>query len=320
MTLVSIARQLVATIGKMILTLSGENSFGVQFELRRIIQGFIKNHGDLAVEQIDASEASESAVKDALTSLPFLTSTKLVVLRQVSGNQSVSEQIEQFIIQVPDTTEVVIVEERLDKRSSLYKFLKNKTDFKEFQSLDAFQVVRWVGDQTKKLSGTITPGTARYLVERIGTNQERLNNELSKLVLYDKAITKQSVDLLTDKNPSSSIFDLLEAAFNAQTNALLRLYEEQRQMKVEPQQIIAMLSWQLHVLVLVKTAGKKSADEIAHEASISPFVVKKSQRLAEELSLGEINNLISNLLKLDIMSKTKSIDLDDALIHYLLAI
>src|SRR3546814_19438404 len=67
-----------------------------------------------------------------------------------------------------------------------------------------------------------------------------------------------SSDLLT---PQSTIFELLDAALSGNTRRALELYEEQRSMKVEPQQIIAMLAWQLHVLAVVKAAGERRSEE-----------------------------------------------------------
>jgi DNA polymerase-3 subunit delta len=172
----------------------------------------------------------------------------------------------------------------------------------------------------KGRGGALSSSDARYLVERVGTNQQILANELDKLLLYNEQVTRQTIDTLTDETPQSTIFQLLEAAFAGQTKRALKLYEEQRAMKVEPQQIIAMLAWQLHILAVIKTAGERTADEIARAAKLNPFVVRKSQAVARNLSPGEFKNLIRRLLKIDVASKRTSIDTDEALQHYLLTI
>ena len=104
---------------------------------------------------------------------------------------------------------------------------------------------------------------ARYLVERVGTNQQLLANEIEKLALYDKDISKESIDLLTEETPQSTIFELLEAAFAGNHRKVQTLYAEQRAMKVEPPQIIALLAWQLHILAIIKTAGDRTPETIA---------------------------------------------------------
>jgi DNA polymerase III delta subunit len=79
-----------------------------------------------------------------------------------------------------------------------------------------------------------------------------------------------------------------------------------------------MLGWQLHVLAVIKTAGDRSADEIARDAKMSPFVVRKSQNVARRLTLAQLKTLISDLLVIDTLSKRTSLDLDEALQHFFL--
>ncbi|MGC1177308.1 MAG: hypothetical protein WA843_04520, partial [Candidatus Saccharimonadales bacterium] len=165
---------------------------------------------------------------------------------------------------------------------------------------------------------SLSTADARYLVERVGVNQQLVSNELEKLLLYDATISRKTIELLTDPAPQSTIFQLLEAAFAGNTKTVLKLYAEQRAQKVEPPQIIAMLAWQLHVLAIIKTAGDRSTDQIAQEARLNPFVVRKSQGIARSLSLADLKNLIADLLKIDIVTKRTTTDPDEALQHYLL--
>lgn len=300
------------------ITLTGENSFGLQQELHRLINGFVAEHGDLALERLDGETADPARVREALTGLPFLAAKKMVVLRSLSTNKQL--QAEQLLGDISEITDVIIVEPKLDKRLSYYKFLKKQTDFREFPELDAQGLTRWLADEAKRCGGSISHGDARYLVERVGASQQLLSNELEKLLLYDPNITRQTIDLLTDAAPQSTIFQLLEAAFAGNTKQALRLYAEQRAQSVEPIQIIAMLAWQLHALAVIKTAGDRTADVIAKEAKLNPFVVRKSQSIARSLSLVQLKELVSDLLQIDIQAKRTNIDTDEALQHYLLAL
>jgi DNA polymerase-3 subunit delta len=112
----------------------------------------------------------------------------------------------------------------------------------------------------------------------------------------------------------------LEAAFAGRTKTALRLYGEQRAQKVEPAQIIAMLSWQLHVLAIVKTAADRPVETIAKEAKLNPFVVRKSQGIARQLSMAELKRLIRELLQIDVALKRTAIDADEVLQHYLMTL
>ena len=304
----------------MITTLTGENAFGLRAELDKLVGDFVGEQGDLALERIDAEEAELPRIQEALTNLPFLASRKLVVLRAPSSNKNFVEQHEQLLSDIPETTDVILLEPKLDKRLSYYKFLKSKTDWREFQALDSNGLASWLVQRAKAHNAALNSSDARYLVERVGTDQQFLGNELDKLVLYDPKISRETIDLLTDPTPQSTIFELLEAAFAGQGRKVLKLYAEQRAQKVEAPQIIALLAWQLHILALLKTAGDRTPDQIAQQAKVNPFVVRKSQGIARNITLPELRSKIQELVQLDVKSKRTNLDTDAALQDYLLTL
>lgn len=304
----------------MIRTLSGENSFGLQHALRTIVDSFVAEQGDLALERIDGQEATYEHIREAVTSLPFLASTKLVVLRAPSANKQFVEQHAALLADLPSTTELVIVEPKLDKRLGYYKYLKKHTEYTEFTPMDGASLSRWLVEQSKQRGGSISQSDAHYLVERVGASQQLVSNELDKLLLYDAAVTRKTIDVLTEATPQSTIFQLLEAAFAGHDRQALELYAEQRALKVEPQQVVAMLAWQLHILALCKAAGDRSADAIAKDAKLNPYVVRKSQGIARKIRVAELKVLVADLLQIDARSKRTALDLDEALQHFILKI
>lgn len=302
----------------MTTTLTGTNSFALQHELRTIVAAFLTEHDAMGLERIDGEEAEFDRLSEALTSLPFLASKKLVILRTPGLNKKFIEQAEKLLAEVPETTDVVIVEPKLDKRGGYYKLLKKSTDYKEFPELDVNGLARWASEQAKTDGGSLSSSDGRFLVERVGANQQLLSNEIAKLLLHDAQITRQTIELLTEPTPQSTIFELLEAAFNGNAKRTMALYHEQRAMKVEPQQIIAMLAWQLHIIALVKTGGSRSPETVAKEAKVSPYVVKKTSAIARKISPGQFKQLLQDLLKIDMRLKRESLDADEVMQHYLL--
>lgn len=304
----------------MITTITGNNSYLMKQKVKSLVSAFVSEHGDLALERLDGEEIGLPAVLDAIQSIPFLTAKKMVVLRSGTANKEIAEAIEQIISTSADSTELIIYEPSVDKRTSYYKTLKKLTEFNEYNQLSEQELASWIKDRATQLGGRISLGDAAYLVQRIGSSQEQLANELDKLLTYDNEISRSNIELLTEASPQSKIFDLLDAAFAGQGRRALGLYQEQRSQKVEPQQILAMLGWQLHALALVKAAGKRSPNAIASEAGLSPFVVRKSLTVTNRLSLERIKELVAGALEIDVNSKTKALNLDDALKAYILSI
>jgi DNA polymerase-3 subunit delta len=267
---------------------------------------------------LDGEEASYDRMHEAAQSLPFLVSKKLVILRAPGANKDFVEHFEQFVGDIAETNDVVLVEPKLDKRLGYYKQLKKQTEFKEFAVLDANGLARYLVDYAKQQGGTLSSTDARLLIDRVGTNQLTLQHEVDKLLAYKPAIDRAAIELLTERTPQSSIFELLDAAFAGNAKRAMQLYKEQREARVEPQQIIAMLIWQLHILAIVKTAGQKSSDNIARDAKLSPYTVQKTQNLARRISLARLKELITALREFDVRLKSESISADEMTQYYLL--
>ncbi len=303
-----------------VVTITGTNDFVRSSELRRVVGAFMAENGDLALERLDGEDHDFVRIQEALTSLPFLANKKMVLLAKPSANSQFAEAAERLIADLPDTTDLVLVEPKFDKRSSLYKLLKKQTDFREYNQLDESRLVTWLTERAKTNGARLSSSDARYLIDRVGPNQQLLSTEVDKLGLYSQTISRESIELLAEKAPQSSVFDLIETAFSGNKKRALSLYDEQRQQKIDPMQIIAMFAWQLHVLALVCASEGRSADVIAREAKQSPYTISKSQRLAHQTNLSKIRELIDALTTIDRRSKREAIDLDEALQNFILRI
>lgn len=304
----------------MVITLTGANSFALRHAQRALTDAFVAEQGDMGLERLDGEESTIERISEALTSLPFLSNKKMVLIRRGSANKQFAERAVDLLAGIPETTDVLVVEPKLDKRSAYYKYLKKSTDFREYNELDPNGLARWLVQSAKEQGGSLSQADASFLVARVGMSQQLLANELDKLLLYSPHVTRDTIELLTVATPQSTIFELLEAAFAGNTRQALQLYAEQRALKVEPQQITAMLAWQLHILALVKTAGERPPESIAAEAKVSPYVVKKSASIARKLTLAELKRLITALAEIDARSKRETFAIDDALQHYLLTL
>ena len=301
----------------MVVTLTGNNSYALRRRLNQLIGEFVSEQGELALERIEAESVDLQAILDAVQSLPFLAARKMVVVRDLSANKPAAEAIEQIISSVEDSTDLIIYEPAPDKRTSYFKVLKSKTELEEFNELDTRSLANWLADEAKKQGGQLGLADANYLVERIGANQQMLASELGKLLTYDPQVTRANIDLLTEPTPQGKIFELLDAAFGGNKKRALKLYEEQRAQRVEPQAILAMIAWQLQLLALAKYSKDKPATTVAKDAGLNPYPVTKAKNLAAKISKNELNKMVDEALDIDWRGKTTAIDLDEALKTYI---
>jgi DNA polymerase-3 subunit delta len=304
----------------MIKVITGKNSYGRVEALKKLVAGFVAEHGDMALEKIDGEESSYDRIRESLESMPFLASKKLVVLRSPSKQKEFQEKAKDLLENIPDSTDVVIYEPDLDKRTSYAKYLKKQEGYQEFNELDANGLAGWLVETADKRGAKLSRTDANMLVNRIGPKQQMLHGELGKLISSGKTINKKLIGELVESVPQSTIFDLLDSAFSGNHKKMLEIYNEQRIQNVEPQAMIGLIVWQLHVLTVCVWAEGRGAGQIASESKISPYVLRKSIGISSNLTKQKVKKMLSDLLDLDQAIKTSSINADDALQAYLLGI
>ena len=303
----------------MITVITGDNLYELNERLRKLVASFVAEHGDLALEKLDGEEATYEAILGAVESQPFLAARKLIVLRRPSANKQFIENIEYIVGRCAESNDLIIFEPKLDKRTSYYKQLKKLGDFHEYSQSEIRDLPVWIVKYVKEHGGAIGSADARFLVDRVGPNQQLLVQELDKLMTYNRQITRQTIELLCEPTSQSTIFQLLDAAFAGNAKRALEFYEDQRRQRVEPLAIIGMIAWQLHLLAIVKTAKGKDNNLIAKEAKASPYVIQKTRRIADGLTLGQVRSLVSRVTDADARMKTTAVDADmvmtDLIIH-----
>jgi DNA polymerase-3 subunit delta len=301
----------------MIITITGNNNYLMRQRLAELTGRFVAEQGELALQKLDAETAEPAAILEAVQSLPFLASRKMVVLYRLGLNKAALERIEQIIGSADDSMDLIFYEPNPDKRTSYFKVLKSQTQLEEYTELDVHALAGWLTEEAQKQDGQLSQADAKYMVDRLGPNQEMLANELAKLLIYDPKVSRQTIDLLTVKTPQSKVFDLLDSAFGGDKKRALELYDEQRAQRVEPQAIMAMLAWQLDLISLAVLAKGRAANDIAQAAGVSPYPFQKAQRMSSNIDKQRLKTIVNEALAIDIKSKTTNLELDEALKTYI---
>jgi DNA polymerase-3 subunit delta len=301
----------------MTLTLTGENKFALNEKLKEIKNKFLKKNKTAQIQILNGSKIELEDLKIELSSLSLFSPERLIIIDQPSLIKNFKEEVEQILVGLGSDLTLIILEDSLDKRSSYYKYLFSKTTYLEFKILDINALTDWIIDYTEKKAATINIADARYLIDRIGFDQYALLNELNKLILYNQVISRKSIELLSDASITSTVFDLIDSAFNGRYRQALNLYKEQRIKNVAPEMILAMFGWQLNILALVKSWSPKYGP-INAATNLNPYSVTKAQALVTKLSFIQLRSIISKLHEGDLKSKTVSFSLDDFLQNLLL--
>lgn len=277
----------------MITVLTGQNSFEIQRALQQLSAQF-----DGVIEKIDGTSLGLPHLPDLFTGGTLFAENRLIVIRDLSQNAVVWEKLPEWIPRIPEEIHVVLVDEKLDKRTSTYKTLKKDTDLREYPAWsdkDWAMAEAWVIQEAKRLNVTLDKKLAHHIVERVGMDQWQLLSALEKLSLVD-TISPAVIDEIIDPKPSENVFQLFELALEGKYK---RVHEMLRTLELteEPYRLFALLSSQAFQLAAVANAGE--GDSPSKDFGIHPYVAGKLARYGKKIGPTGVKRVIEAFAKAD---------------------
>jgi len=292
----------------MVYTLTGPNGYELGSFLSQLRSDFTSKYGEGGVENYTGEQLTPEIIANALGGVSLFSSNRMVIIRGLVDAKDVIDRLLAHLKNVSDDVVLILIEPNLDKRTTLYKSLKNQTEFKEFGNLSEDGILRWIQSEVENDGGEIKSSQSRQLYEYCGLDQLRLSNEIQKLVLYEPKITSENIELLVEKDPRDTIFELLELALSGQSGRSVNKLMSLESAHEDPFQIASMLIWQTHILAVVQTANGLSDGELAKDHKINPYVFSKTKRLLPGVSVTKLRQTVDTVAKLDLTLKSNAHD------------
>ena len=279
-----------------------------------------KKIADAAVPDGSFSEMNRSVYKGAAElgpilddcgTLPFMAEKKLVLLRDsglfFQGRKADSDAMNSYLSSLPETTVLVFTEEKVDKRSTLYKTVKKLGECLEFQRLKDSELADFIKKQCK--NGIDCP---EYFVAEVGNDIEKLLGELKKAQEYagNRTITKQDIDDVCSKSLDTYIFNMTKAVGQRNTAEALEIYGNMLTAKESPLGILNMLARQLRYTLECKhlAAKGKNAAYIAEQLGMRDWQIKNYIAQARNFTNAELLNGLNACYNCDTDIKTGKIN------------
>ncbi len=286
----------------MIRVLVGENTFEIEQFIKAQEAQF-----EGTVTRLIGEELSEEQFISLLTSLDLFSEKKLIIIRQLSDQKTIWNQMASWLGRVSDSVELILLEKALDKRTALYKKLKEQAEIKEFIAWgkrDYLEASRWLENQAKQLSLKLDKKIVQQILTVVGFDQWQLYNFLQQLQFVDK-ITEATISDLAPKDKSDNIFDLLERALAGKAQQVQQMLASLR-LTEDVYALSNILAGQIQQLVVVAVA--RPGDRLAQDFKVHPFVVEKFQILARQQSLKKLTRVVAILVENDRKLKTSQLD------------
>jgi DNA polymerase III delta subunit len=277
----------------MITALIGDNSFAIHQALAALISA-----SDSSPERFDGSELEQRQLPDLLMGATLFASHRLVIIRNLSQNTALWAKLPDWLERVADTTHLVLIDEKPDKRTSAYKALKSGGAIKEFPAWtdkDRSAAEQWVAEHAKQAGVLLDRKLAQHLVQRVGVDQWQLASAIEQLSLVE-LVSVATIDEYIEPNPAENVFQLLELSLQGRHDKVYEMLQT-LELTEEPYRLFALLSSQVVQLAAVGLAG--SDDRPAKDFAIHPYVAGKLAQQARRLGPKGIKRALGVFAKAD---------------------
>jgi len=213
---------------------------------------------------------------------------------------------------MPDTTCLLFVETEVDKRSRLYKAVKNCGRITEFQTQDEKTLMKWILGILKKENRKITEATLQLFLERTGTDMENISMELEKLLSFTQSrdvITNRDIEEICTLQTTNRIFDMIRAIAEKNQKQALTLYYDLLALKEPPMRILFLIARQFQQLLLIKSLAAKGYDKntIAAKAQVAPFIAGRCMAQAKSFTREQLEAAVRDCVDSEEAVKTGQI-------------
>ncbi|MBI5421805.1 DNA polymerase III subunit delta [Candidatus Peregrinibacteria bacterium] len=310
---------------------TGEETFLLHQQVQAWKEAFRKRgEGDLNLAVIDGSRTDEAELISQIETMPFLSEKRLVFIENLPEAAKATAKAEDkeeseeapsaggqrlidYVGKIPETSVVIFVQAKPDKRKSLYKKLVQHAEVKEFKVLEPAALAQWVRTQAAKRQASIDPRSVEHLIGLVGPNLWRLEQEIQKLSNYaeGKPITIEAIDELVIPSLEANVFHLTDALGAKDARKAIRNLHQVVAAGENLRQTFYMIVRQFRLLLQV--AGYLSnyptatAQSLATSLKMHPFVARNTMGQAKHFKMAELKAAYRKLLELDLAMKTSKI-------------
>ena len=246
---------------------------------------------------------------DLAETMPFFADHRLILVEDSGFFKSGAEDLAEYMEHIPQTTTFVFSETDVDKRSRMYKALKNNGRIVEFAAQNQELLTRWLLGRLRRENKNITKAAMQEFFDRVGLDMGTLDREMEKLICYclDRDVIELAdVEAVCPQAVTNRIFDMVGAIVECRRKDALEMYYDLLALKEPPLRILFLITRQYNILMQLKDLKRKGMNNsaMAKAAGIPPFAVSRSLGQASRLSVGSIEHILSYSVEMEEAVKT----------------
>lgn len=241
---------------------------------------------------------------------PMMSERQVVIVKEAQDLSRTIEKLESYA-KNPQLSTVLVVNykyKKLDKRKALYKVINKTGIIYESKKLYENQVSDWIRRVLTAKKYTISPKAAQMLVEFLGTDLSKINNELEKLQIIIPKETQITPELIEENIGISKDFNNFELRKAVGERNVVKAHQIINYFAENPKDnpmvvTVALLFNFFTQLLQFHGLSDKSPRHVASALKINPYFVNEYILAARNFPMKKVSAVISALREFDIKSK-----------------
>ena len=315
----------------MIIFLYGADTYRSSAQLSMLKKKFTSERAqsNLNISTLSAYGLKIEKFRQAILSSGLFSEKRMIIIENIfkkNATSSIDELIHGIIDIIKnireDKNNILIFKEEEIKEKELSKIQKKLLDslkkekfYSEFRPLTKDEIKIWVEKFIKQNNLTIENQAIDYIINALGNNLWAIKNELNKLIAQPTKNQVQLKDIKDMIQPTieQNIWNLINAFGQKNKKLASQLLLEQMEAGITTDYLISMLNYQYKIIIRIKSylqgkSGHISSQQVAKDLSLLPFVCQKALQQQQNYELKELKKIYQQLLKIDILKKTRQIN------------
>ncbi|MFV8224640.1 DNA polymerase III subunit delta [Christiangramia aquimixticola] len=255
----------------------------------------------------------DTSIEDIVSNakrFPMMAERQVVIVKEAQDLSRTIENLASYAENPQPTTVLVVCYKykKIDKRKKLHKTISKTGVVFENKRLYENQVGSWIMKTLKSRDYDISPKAAQMLVEFLGIDLGKIDNELQKLQLICKEGTTITPELIEENIGISKDFNNFEltkaigAGDTVKAHRIINYFAQNP--KDNPLIVtISLLFGYFSKILQYHGLQDKSKAAVAKQLKVNPFFVSDYASAARNYPMKKVSNAISLLHETDVKSK-----------------
>jgi len=255
-------------------------------------------------------DLSIDAILTTAKRYPMMAERQVVVIREAQNIKNIEDLVS--YVEKPLTSTILVINYKyktIDKRKKLYKAISKNGVYLESKPLYDNQVPAWITKYLKEKNLGIDPRAAQLIADFIGSDLQRIVNELDKVTISlvpGTSIMPDDVEKNIGISKEFNTFELQNALGNKdilKSNRIINYFIDNEKMHPLTVIIGMLANYYRKVLVYHSIENKSDRNLVAQKLGVNPFFINDYANAAKNYSLDKAIAIISMMREYDLRSK-----------------